>query len=196
MNHSAPVYPIATDIPRSGLLALRDGVAAYFEERSINASVAPVGLKYRSFALNQANPSNANRVVFIPGEFEGGDSPLKPRKYGTLSRNNRNASQVVNPRELLSWDRPFTISIWSAPVPGQMPAEDKSVGVVEDLLERTVQAVQSVAAATIMWGAVNISAPPVENSFGIELLVSAVQVGPIFDVIYDYIQPGGAVSRG
>lgn len=196
--NGAPVYPLPsqTVTPRSGLLQLRNGVAQYFQDYSIQAVVTPVGLKYRTFALNQANPANANRIVFIPGEFEGGDLTPKPRPYGTLSRKNRNAGSVVNPRELLSWERPFTISLWSAPVPGKQTDEGESINVVEDLLEQTVRAIQYTAKATIVWGAVNIQAPPVENSFGVELLVSATQIGPIFDLVYDYVQPTANVTRG
>lgn len=195
MNAAPPIANAVPGSRRSGLLYLRDGVAAYFEAFGVNASVANVGLKYRSFSLNQSQPSNANRIVFIPGVFDG-KPELQPRKYGSISRATRNTGSVVNPREIAEWDRPFTVSIWAAPLPGKAYAEDESVGVVEDLLECLVRAVQTVALATVVWGDVIISAPPVENSFGTELLVGATQIGPLFDISYDYVQPSTMLPRG
>lgn len=177
------VSPQENQTIKSGLLAMRDAVDVYFKENAVPAEVTPVGLKYRSFTLNQSFPSNANRVVFIPGEFDG--TELKPRKYGTLSRNNRNSASVQNPRELLTWDRPFTVSIWGAPVRGKTDHEGLSIGIVEDLLEQVVRAVQYSQMATVIWGDVIIQTPPMENSFGAELLVGATQRGPIYDVSYD-----------
>ncbi len=187
--NAAPVYPTPDMLgaPRSGILRLRNDVAAYFEANDVNASVPPVGLKYRSFVLNQG-PGNANRVVFIPGEFDGSLAP-KPRRYGSLSRGTRNHASAINPRELLSWERPITISVWSAPVPGAPREEGSTIGVAEDLLEQVVRAVQASGAADITWGNVVISAPPVENGFGVEFLVSVTQRGPLFEATLDYAQP-------
>src|SRR5262245_38441794 len=102
-SHAAPIIAPRTDGPRSGILVLRNACAQYFEENDGPATVALVGLKYRSFQLNVQAPRGANRVVFIPGEFDGTPEPKKPRKYGRLSRMNRNAGSVYNPRELLAW---------------------------------------------------------------------------------------------
>ncbi len=137
--NEAPVYPTPEmgGAPRSGLLRLRDSVAAYFEEWAVGAVVAPVGLKYRSFTLNAA-PGGANRVVFIPGEFDGNNAP-KARKYGSLSREVENHSTANNPKEIASWERPFTVSIWSAPVPGLSKEEGDTIGGAEDLLEQVVR---------------------------------------------------------
>lgn len=197
-THEAPVIAPRTEGPRSGILALRNAVAAYFADNAINAAVSPVGLKYRSFALNQSPSAGANRVVFIPGEFDG-DPKIKARKYGALTREGRNAGSVVNPRELLSWARPITISIWSGPQPGQNQDEGLNVGIAEDLLEKVVQAVQVFGKASLHWGEILINAPPVENSFGAELLVGLTQIGPLYDITYDYVQatitPEGVLTR-
>jgi hypothetical protein len=143
-------------------------------------------------------PANANRVCFIPGEFDG-DLKLKPRDYGVLSRETRNATSVVNPRELIHWQRPFTMSIWSAPLPGETENEQASLGLVEDLLEQVVRALQNVtapdgtnASACISWGKAVVASPPNENSFGVELLVTGYLKGPLFDVTLDYVQPSPA----
>jgi hypothetical protein len=204
-QNGAPVYPPLSTSSRSGLVYLRDSVAAYFETNSIPATVALVGLKYRSFTLNQNQPTNANRVVFIPGEFDGGNA-LKPRAYGELTRKTRNATSVVNPRELLHWERPITLSIWSAPLPGFPESEQGSIAVVENLLEQVVRATYNVQinnsgngipislSASIEWGSVIINSPPTENAFGVELLVSAIQKGPLFDVTLNYAQATPALK--
>jgi hypothetical protein len=188
-----PVFPTrAEGVARSGLLYLRDSVAEYFTAFGVPAVVAPVGLHYRSFQLNVNAPGGGNRVVFIPGVFDG-DAKPKPRKYGALSRTTRNAGAVVNPRELASWERPFTLSVWAAPQPGSASSEyDEGL---EDLLEQTVRGLQSAGAASIRFGEVLINSPPVEGAFGAELLVQAMQVGPLFDVSYDYVQAKPSIVK-
>lgn len=193
--NSAPPYPrIDQAAPKSGIVALRNGVERYFQSYSVPAIVAPVGLKYRSFTINQASISNANRVVFIPGEFDGA-AKGGSRRYGSLNRNNRNSASVVNPRELLSWDRPITISVWSAPQKGSAENEQDSVALVEDLLEQVVRGVQYAAMATVEWGAVVISTAA-DVQFGTELLVSLIQTGPIFDITLDVISTQQRLPRG
>ncbi len=194
--NSAPVSPTLAQLgtPKSGLLRLRNAVAAYFELFQVPAVVAPVGLKYRSFALNQAAPGGANRVVFIPGEFDGSNAP-KARKYGEISRSSRNHASVDNPREIASWDRPITISCWSAPVPGAPRDEGETIGLAEDLLEKVVRAVHESGLSDITWGGVIINAPATENGFGVELLLAATQRGPLFGVTLEYAQPTPKLPR-
>lgn len=192
MGNEAPVYPPYSTGPRSGLTFLRDAVATYFQEYDVPAVVAKIGLKYRSFGINQNPMGGANRVVFIPGEF-GGGTTVSARKYGTLTRGNRNHASVVNPRELLSWDRPFTLSVWAAPPKGEASDEGATITAAEDLLEQVVRAVNSAGMADITWGAVTINSPPSDNGFGVELLVSATQRGPLFDLTLDTVQAKPAV---
>jgi hypothetical protein len=129
--NAAPPYPVhaQTKASSSGLQFLRDQVAQYFIDNNIPAVVAKVGLKYRSFQTNTNVPGGANRVCFIPGEYDG-TSALKPRKYGEISRLTRNASSVNNPRELAQWERPCTISVWSAPDPTAPQEEDLALVLV------------------------------------------------------------------
>jgi hypothetical protein len=188
--NAAPVFPLANGPPRSGIVYLRNMVARYFQDFAVPATVAPVGLKYRSFTLNQSTPGNANRVVFIPGKFDG-DIKAK-RDYGEISRETRNSSYVENPREIASWDRPITISLWSAPVPGQRPDEQDNIAVVEDLLEQTVRALQAAGQGSIHFGAVTIPVPG-EGIFGEELLLHIVQVGPLLDKTLDIVYAVPAV---
>lgn len=201
-TNSSPVYPSADSMgtPRSGLLLLRNAVAAYFEANAIVAIVTPVGLKYRQFTLNQTfSPTstdnlNANRLVFIPGEFDGTNA-MKSRKYGTLDRGNRNHSQVNNPRELVNWERPLTLSVWSAPLVSDSRNESENIGIAENLLENAVRAIHYSSASDITWGSVIINSPSADNGFGVELLVSATQRGPLFDLTRDYVQPNNGFTR-
>lgn len=187
---SAVAFPVPDGPPRSGIVYLRNQVAAYFQDYSVPATVAPVGLKYRSFTLNQHPSANANRVVFIPGKFDG-DVKAK-RDYGSLSRETRNSAYVNNPRELASWDRPITISIWAAPTPGQRHDEQDAIAVVEDLLEQTVRGLQSAGHGSIHFGAVTIPVPG-EGIFGEELLLHIIQVGPLLDVTLEIVQASPGV---
>lgn len=203
--YAAPVYPTENAGPRSGLLYLRDAVADYFADNVIAATVAPVGLKYRSFTLNQSQPANANRVCFIPGVFDG-ENLLRNRDYGTLSRDTDNSASVVNPREIVAWDRPFTLSVWSAPALGQSDNEGLSVALAEDLLEQVLRAITHAPdpsveneggsiAASVIWGAMLLKAPPNESAFGAEILVQATQRAPFLDVTLDVAQATAVIPR-
>jgi hypothetical protein len=168
-------------------------VADYFTAYGVSAVVAEVGLKFRSFALNQNAPGGGNRVCFIPGKFDGNGAP-RLRAYGALDRNVRNHASVENPRELLNWNRPATISVWSAPVPGNKDNEGATINLAEDLLEQVVRAVNTAGLADITWGDVVYNAP-VENPFGVEFLVSITQRGPLFDVTREYVQATPSIPR-
>lgn len=195
-THNAPSYadPERIDTPRSGLLRLRNGVAAYFDQNQVPAIVANVGLKYRAFILNQNLQTNAGRVVFIPGDFDGDASP-RPRRFGSITRHNNNAGSVYNPRELACWDRTFTISVWSPPVLGH-DQQDQTMEQSEAILEQTVRAVQASAQATVFWGDVVCLEGSPESLFGVELLVHAIQRLPIFDATLDVVTPSaGAMNR-
>lgn len=192
-SHSAPVYPPVRPGPRSGIVFLRDQVALFCSVRQLPIVVTPVGARYRGFVGNQAPGVGGNRIVFIPGEFVPG-SPTA-RKYGTLSRDTLNSESVCNPRELLAWSRAITVSLWSAPPPGKMTDEEAAFDVADDMLEVLARAVTqatypdgSSVAASIEWGDVQIVSPPVENSFGVEVLVSIKQLAPFFGETLDVVQ--------
>jgi hypothetical protein len=201
--NAAPVTPNFPVTPQStsGLQFLRDQVDAYFKSEEIPAVVAKVGLKYRSFQINTTTPGGANRVVFIPGVFDGSPSG-KARPYGELSRKTRNASAVNNPRELAQWERPCTISVWAAPAASDLQDEERSLSLVEDLLEKVVRGLYSAAefnpedtemsfsvSGAFSLGVVTVNAPPTESGYGVELLVSLMLRGPFFDKTLDVVFP-------
>lgn len=201
--NAAPVTPNFPPTPQStsGLQFLRDQVAHYFADQEVHAHVAKVGLKYRSFQINTATPGGANRVVFIPGVFDGSNN-LRARQYGTLSRSTRNASSVNNPRELAQWERPCTISVWAAPDPSALQEEDLALVLAEDLLEKVVRGLYGAAlevpdngemsfsvAGAFSLGAVSVNSPPTESGYGCELLVQLMLRGPFFDKTLDVVFP-------
>jgi hypothetical protein len=207
-NHAAPVFPNFPVTPQStsGLQFLRDQVAGYFLAEDIPAVVAKVGLKYRSFQMNVTSLGGANRVVFIPGKFDG-SAQGKARDYGTLSRNTRNSS-VSNPREIAEWERPCTISVWSAPDPTAPQEEDLALVLVEDLLEKVVRGLYSAAlvipdnseenfstSGAFSLGAVAVNAPPTESGYGVELLVQLTLRGAFVDKTLDVVYPTLKIPR-
>lgn len=197
--NAAPVFPFISKAPRSGLVHLRNEVERYFAAHDVPASVAPVGLKYRSFALNQMAGTNANRIVFIPGAFAGAPTPL--RAYGALSRETVNSASVVNPREIAQWARLVTVSVWAAPKPGAVEDEQTATALAEDLLEQTVRAIESAVvddvnvAASIEWGSLTLNTSG-DSFFGAELLLQFVMQSPLFDVTLDTVQTLVAANRG
>ncbi len=209
-THQAPVSPI-TPVPlgvaQTGLQFLRDQVAKYFLDESIPAVVAKVGLKYRSFQLNVSPDATANRICFIPGDFDGTNS-TKARKYGELSRETRNATSVVNPRELAQWERTCTISVWAAPDPSALQEEDLSLINAEILLEQVIRGLYSAADITpdtpvtsfsvsgaFSMGEVFVNAPPVESGYGVELLVHILLRGPFFDKALEVVFPRPRITE-
>ncbi len=185
-THEAPPFPPYSSAKRSGLVYLRDQVAEYFLSRAIPVEVAPVGLKYRSFTLNQNPVLGGGRIVFVPGRFEG-DTTLKVRDYGTLSRRTMNSVSVENPREIGAWERLFTICVWAAQPPGTSGNSEAATQAADDLLECVFRAIQMAPdptggnmSASVVWGGVSVNSPPEDSSFGSELIVQASQIGPIF----------------
>jgi hypothetical protein len=186
------LIPFKQPARKSGLLFLRDEVARFFEEQAIPATVGLVGAKYRSFTANQSEPRGAGRVVFIPGAFDP-DNPNKRRDYGRFTGPRQHES-VWNPRELWCWEKIVTISIWSAPVLGESYDEQKSTGIVEDLLEVTMQAIRFTQGADYVPDTLTI-APLSDGGYGVELLTAGLIKGPIFDVTYPTAAPSTSLQK-
>lgn len=165
-------------MPRSGLSALKRGIAAYFESISEPAEVH-VGLAAR-------NRWEVPRVILIPGHFDGSTTP-RQMAGGAIGEPKQKAS--VNPRELSSWNRELTFSIFAR---AEVTPEDPELQneALEQLIEHTrqgcVRAVdpdsgQYAGGAGLVWyDSLNI-APPVEFPAGSELLVYARMLTPLYD---------------
>ncbi len=198
VNHATPPFPPFSTEKRAGLVYLRDRVADYFSDVGLPVTVAPVGLKYRAFTLNQDPALGGNRIVFIPGKFEGDVVP-KLRDYGAISRQTSNSAFVRNPQEIGSFEKLFTVSIW-APQPVGTSGNEQAAGeVAEDLLEQVFRAMvmspdpSGVSmAASLVFGAISINSPPNDNSFGCELLWQVSQIGPLFGPTLEVVQASPA----
>lgn len=182
-------------MPRSGLIALADGVRRYFEANGVAAVVA-VGLKQRFFQINQG-PGGASRIVFIPGDFDGteGSRPLDEGEIGDPM-----GHTSTNPRELAQWSRVCTVAVWGVDTT-KLEDEALQIEATEDLLERTVEAIHNCTGevrdvddlgrpitavlghlgADVTWGKISGVYPPLENGFGRELLLRFTLSGPLYD---------------
>jgi hypothetical protein len=162
---------------RSGITALYRGIKAYFEQNGIEAPVF-LGLKAR-------DNWDTSRVILIDGTFDG-TSPTKPLKAGTFGAPWQ--KQSSNPRELASWPRPFTLSIRGVDR-SRTQDEGAQLEAMDQLIEATFQAVwnatdgagRNVGQANIEWGEGLWVLPPVQQSFGRELLVAGIHKEVLFD---------------
>lgn len=192
--HNEPTTAPRSEKPAFGLQYIRNGVAFYFEQKHIPATVAEVGFKYRSFALNQG-PNGANRICFIPGELTDPSTPAKARKAGKLSRSGRNSGSAFNPREIASWESVFTVSVWAGPVAGANNSEGENLAQAVSLLELVLRAFGNTTGpdgksigASIHYDEILVNSPPTDNAFGAELLVKMIQIVPFFDEAYEVVQ--------
>jgi len=122
---------------RSGLLALRDGMAANFEAWGVMATVGVVSFKERWRQDNQG-PGGANRVLLMPGAHDGSETP-KSVDGGELTKPRHTHAQV---RELAGWNKLVTMSVWAVDASSETAKADAAsqIEAVEDLLELAVRA--------------------------------------------------------
>jgi hypothetical protein len=118
-------------LARSALTRLALSLDAYLQAQNTGAR-AYLGLKNRDLW-------DTSRVVLIDGEFDGSNSP-KPRAAGIFQAPWHKAS--VNPRELVGWARPVTLSIRAvdATAPDDELAQTEAT---EALIESTLQGLQN-----------------------------------------------------
>src|SRR5450432_2740080 len=139
----------------SGLLYLVREVRRYFEDNDVDA-VVTIGRRERTKQINHAI-HGAQRVVFIPGDLGGRGG-----------RRTATRSPGQNPRPLVTWEKLVLVSIWA--VDHQNPHDEEAqLAALEDLFEWVVRAVQYVARADAMWGAITWTTTPVELTYGWEL---------------------------
>lgn len=169
----------------SGIVALSDGVRAYFAQpylvtyfQTLGVSLPVVGTcgwKQREQILNVASgpPGQVNRrVLFMPGT-EGGDE-------GATTQPRRTSG---NPRTLLTWNRIVTASIWAVDT-SDGANEEAQIAAADNLFEMTVQALQQFAAADfVVDGAVRRDPKTSKNlPFGREVLFQFIHREPLFDI--------------
>lgn len=175
---------------RSGLIALADGVRAYFQSQSIDAVVARVSRRGREQWITQA-PRGANRVLF-----------MQPPD-GARGRLRRGQKSNFNPEVIAEWDRPVILSVWAAD-PGASSDEEAQMGATEDLLEIALQAMrravdpvtdQPIGYSNIELGEMREVTDDKELYFGVELQLGFVIKMPLFDVTYDTTTPKAQIHK-
>jgi hypothetical protein len=184
----------------SSLVALYQSVSAYFQALSVNAAVY-LGLKER-------DRWDTSRVVIIDGEFDGSNTP-KPRAAGRFRAPWQ--KQSTNPRELVGWERPVTLSIRGVD-PTQPDSEAAQVQATEALIELTVQAVHNATAidavtgATVAIGQANIdwsegrtvwvdAGSATQQTWGKEFLVGFTYKCVFFDAALQVVTPTPALGK-
>lgn len=200
---------------RSGLIALADGVRAYFEAQEASAVVTPVGWRYRTFQLNQG-PGGGSRVCFIPGRIDPA-MPGAPKVMpaGAILQPSTSSppgvprvggiqAGVRNPRPLRNWDKIVSVSIWG--VDGTDVNNDElQLAATEDLLELTIRAMHfaidpvtkiPVGMANVLPDEAVWVLPPGERSFGREIVLFMTQPGPLYAPAKDIATPKPAIDKG
>jgi len=194
-------------MPRSGLIALADGMRAYFEAQRIPAVVTPVGWKYRSFVINQG-PGGGSRVCLIPGRIDpSSGTPPKVIEAGTFKQpmfgDAGSNGGYANPRRLIEWDRTVSLCVWGVDTT-QLDNDEAQYAALEDLVEATYQALHNavdpvtginVGLADVVLQDAVFTLPPVELAFGRELVGYFQHKGPLFDVADRIVTPKGAIVR-
>ena len=184
--------------------AFVNAVAAYFVAAGITATV-DLGWTKRYRQDNQG-PGGANRVIFIPGEFDA--SPGAPRvlKYGAIDLNGAQNQVSLAPRlRTIAWlHAPYTCSVWGYDA-SDPTNERKQIVATKNLLRLTMQAMQNgrdpvsgqaTGGANVeAWGIAGWTLPPGEMGFGRELTFEFVLIEPQYDAGVDLAYPSPAVAR-
>lgn len=173
----------------------------WFTALGVNATVY-LGLKDR-------DRWDTSRVVIIDGEFDGSNTP-KVRSAGKFGAPWQKKS--VNPRELVSWERPVTLSIRGVD-PTNIDSEAAQIQATESLIEVTLQALQNalttdpVTGATVAIGQANIDwadskavwvdpGTATQQTWGKEFLVSFTYKCVFFDLAEGVAYPTPALQKG
>lgn len=199
--------PVPPPKPRSGLIALADGMRAYFAQQKVPAVVTPVGWKYRSFVLNQG-PGGGSRVCLIPGKIDpSAGTPPKVSEAGRFSQPHfgdaGSGGGYANPRRLANWERVVTLSVWAVDA-RDLRNDELQFAALEDLVEATYQAMHNAVdpvtginvglADVVLEDAVWVL-PPAEIAFGRELVAYFRHFGPLFDAGDNVVTPKPAIAR-
>ena len=191
---------------RSGLVALSDGVRAFFADHQVPAIVTPVGWRYRTFQTNQG-PGGGSRVCLIPGKIDPSSAgPPKVADAGSFVGASQSANRAGNggPRPLATWAKIVSLSVWA--VDPSDPSDDQlQFEASENLLEWTYRAlhaaVDPVTGRNAGLGGVQLQdaawvLPPVERAFGRELVAWFVLSGPLYDLVPRIAFPTPGLTKG
>lgn len=174
---------------RSGSIVLVDGVRAFFRANGVKAEVR-LGWKEPARQDNQDKKTGAGRVIFTPSD-PGGRGGALSKNFGARGPG---PSAPGAPRPLVCWEKRFTVRIWAVAT-GKEADEEAQIQATEDLFERTVQAVQYVAAADAEWLDTAWETEPTEQTFGKALLVALVHRGPLFGVEHRVVYPQPEITK-
>lgn len=183
---------------KSGLVALVAAVQAYFTATGNQATVS-LGWKERT----KQPAAGAGRVVFTPSDDSGkGGNIVQPHMPGPRDVLDDNGNVVARVRALRSWERLVVVSVF-ANDPTNIEDESAQIEATETLYEATVRAVNSfavsplgtLAAAGLVWGAVNWTPVPIERVFGRELRAELTFKHPIFDAPLEVVFPQPSINK-
>jgi hypothetical protein len=188
-----------TIVFESGLVALVDGVEAYFQLRRVTAEVR-LGWAERTRQDNQG-AGDANRVVFVPGDDSGQCGQIvQARQPGERPIFDVDGTTIIaKVRALRAWQRLAMVSVWACDS-SDTTNEKKQCRATDALLEQTIRGVHyacsvsngqsvPVGLANVTWGKIKTTTAPVDRSFGREYLVELTYEHPIFDEIEEYAYP-------
>jgi|HubBroStandDraft_6_1064221.scaffolds.fasta_scaffold10345_3 hypothetical protein len=189
---------------RSGIAGLVRGVREYFRIRGETTAIH-LSWKARDRKDN-AGPGGANRVIFIPGEFDAATGEPKALPAGRLTRDAPMNFASVDPRvgPLLWWQYPATCAVWA--VDPEHPQDDeRSIEFVEALVELTIQGIHNAVdpetctpagfANIIEWGDAAWTRPPQEAAFGKELCFGFTLLVPMLAAPVGIAYPSPVVTR-
>ena len=177
---------------RSGLVALKRAMAAYFATYEVDAHV-DIGLKAR-------DQWQKPRIIIIPGYFDG-TLPARPMEGGNFGPPTKKESW--NPRELAEWTRAATFSIFAVDREN-LQSEEHQTEALEQLVEWAIRASWNavdpeteinVGGPGIEYGKSILLHPPVQMAYGKELLLQFTFRSPLYDAPQLVVTPTPALGK-
>lgn len=174
---------------KSGVVALRRSVTAFFADRGVTANVA-LGWRDRPRQDNQGGPDGANRVVFGVDT----DAGKMAAPHGPGARFDDDAHPSSTRRALVNWERPMTVSVWAVD-PSAPTDEEAQIEATDTLFEWVVRAVSNFQPVQAVWGAVKHTVTPAERGFGLEIQATLTLKHPLLDEEQSVVYPSPVVDR-
>lgn len=178
-----------TTVNRSGVVAMRKSVAAFFADRKVSANVS-LGWRDRTQQGNQGGPDGANRVVFELGE----DAGKLAAPHGPGDRYDDDVTPTTSRIALANWEQALTVSVW-AQDPSAPEDEEAQLEATENLFEWVIRAVHNFQPVQAVWGSVKRTVAPTERLFGLEIRAQLTLKHPMFDEAESIVYPTPAVAR-